>query len=58
MKARARWQRVGGCRTTLTADYENTSLKPYVAMLEKHARAIIADRRAGKPEVKKESMEF
>lgn len=27
----------------LTSDYERTSLKPYVDMLEKHARGVIAD---------------
>lgn len=46
----------------LTIDYERTSLKPYVDMLERHARSITADVKASqlalKQEVKEESMEF
>lgn len=41
--------------TWLTADYEQTSLKPYVDMLQRHARAIIADVQKSE---KEESTEF
>jgi DNA primase small subunit len=39
-------------------DYERTSLKPYVEMLERHAKAIMADVRGARRPVKEETMEF
>ncbi|TXT15458.1 uncharacterized protein COLE_01651 [Cutaneotrichosporon oleaginosum] len=41
----------------MAEDYDRTSLKPYVEMLDRHARAITADVRRGR-EAKEESMEF
>lgn len=42
--------RCGGRWRSLTyAEYDRTSLKPYVDMLERHARAIVADVRASRP---------
>ncbi|KAL1406589.1 p48 polypeptide of DNA primase [Vanrija albida] len=42
----------------LPEEYDRTSLKPYVDMLELHARAIVADVRASKTAVKDESIDF
>ena len=39
------------------ADYEHTSLAPYVDMFEKHVAAVLRDARMSK-KVKEESMDF
>lgn len=40
------------------ADYEHTSLKPYVEMFEKHVAAILRDTRGAKKAMKEETMDF
>ena len=39
---------VGGDLQRLTAEYERTSLKPYVEMFEKHVAAVLRDARGAK----------
>ncbi|KAK6908533.1 hypothetical protein I203_102535 [Kwoniella mangroviensis CBS 8507] len=46
----------GGQRRT--EEYEQTSLKPYVEMFEKHVAAVLRDSRGAKRAAKQESMDF